>query len=308
MVDRYIGVVQEATFKTDPGSGYVYIDIYDEKVVPDKDLIAFETAASRSYNKRTYGNFRAQGDINFPVLADAGLGWILKFVMGGTVSSGSSGSGYTHTFKCSDTIKSFTTKIGITDFASMQRSLTGVLADTLTFKAEYLKALDATLKLVGFNTETKEAIADPAVSALNPFVFSQGVYKTGGTVRAYLHGFTLNIANNIPSDKWFNKVHVGKRKVDGTISLVFDDTTEYDRFLAGTPFALEITFTGALFGITYYTLRFYLPVCVFLKDVTPHINKREMCIIDAPFQAFYDPTYTELQVELTNLTASYPEP
>lgn len=308
MVDRYFGVIQEATFKTEPSGGIAYADIYDEKLVPDKDLIAFETAASRSYNKRTYGDFRAQGDINLPVVADAALGWLLKFGLG-SVSSESSGSGYVHTFKCADTIKSFTAKIGITDFASLQRTLTGVLLDTLTFKSEYLKALDATLKLIGFNAETKDAIGSPSVSALNPFVFAEAVCKTGGTVRGYVHGFTLNISNNVPADKWFNKIHVGKRKVDGTISLVFDDSTEYDRFLAGTSFALDIKFTGALIAdSTYYVIRFYLPVCVFLKDVTPHINKREMCIIDAPFQAFYDPTFTEIQVELINATASYPDP
>jgi hypothetical protein len=308
MVDRYIGVIQEEIFKTEPSGGIAYVDIYDEKVVPDKDLITFETAASRSYNKRTYGDFRAQGDINLPAVPDEGLGWLLKFAMG-DVDSDSSGAGYVHTFQCADTIPSFTTKIGITDFASMLRTLTGVLLDTLTFKSEYLKGLDVTAKLIGFNAETKGAIGNPDVSALNPFVFAQGVYKTGGTPRAYLHGFTLNVANNIPADKWFNKVHVGKRKVDGTITLVFDETTEYDRFLTGDPFSLDIAFTGALIGgSTYYYLRFYLPVCVFLKDVTPHINKREMCIIDAPFQAFYDPTYTELQIELLNATDSYPDP
>jgi hypothetical protein len=286
-----------------------YIDIYDEKVEGDEGWIAFETAADRSYTKRTEGDYIAKGPINLPVDAK-NIGWLLKWALGSVSTGAKQGNGtYTHTFKCADDLKSFTGRIGVADFTNMERILAGMLVDTLSLKSEFRKALDASVGVVSFLKETKGSIGTPSFSALNPFMFAQGVVKIATATVGYAHGIALNLNNKIPVDKWFNKIHVGKRTVDGTLTLVFDEATEYDRFLAGTEFALEQTFTGALIEAGFYnTLKLSLPHCNYTKDTAPHINKREMCMINAPFQAFYDATDTELKIELTNATVGYPAP
>jgi len=310
---RYFGIAQEYTFKTEKPAN-VYTNIIREGIVPDQGWIIPETVAHRAFDKKVLGAFRARGNIEFPAEPENGMGWYLKWALG-SVSSAQQGatSAYKHTFKSADDIKSFTGRIGAdTD----ERVLGGCLINSLALRFAHGEEIRGVAEVFAAE-EAKGTIGSPIFSALDPFVFSQATVEFADTAKAIVAEGEVRINNRIPFDRGvlgsrhFPRIRVGKRLVDGRLSLFFDDTTEYDRFLAGTEFKLELLTTGPAIGVTgyNYTLNVIVTKCIYLRDTAPHIDRRELIVLDAPFQAFYDSTpATEITVELINQEISYPDP
>jgi hypothetical protein len=130
--------------------------------------------------------------------------------------------------------------------------------------------------------------------------------------------FNLEVAikNNIPfergdlSGRTFATKRVGHRELSGKISAYFDDTTEYDRFIAGTEFTLVVTAIGPLIPATAYPyyLGFELRKCAYSGGVPDTKPQNEPLIIDAPFKALYDTTggfNAEAKATLQNAIAAY---
>jgi len=310
---RYFGIAQEYAFKIEKAAS-VYTNIIRESIVPDQGWIIPETVAHRAFEKKVLGAFRARGNIEFPVEPENGIGWYLKWALG-SVSSAKQGetSAYKHTFKSADDIKSFTGRIGAdTD----ERVLGGCLLNSLALRFAHGEEIRGVAEVFAAE-EAKGSIGSPTFSALDPFVFSQATVEFADTAKAIVAEGEVRINNRIPFDRgvlgsrYFPKIRVGKRLVDGRLSLFFDDATEYDRFLAGTEFKLELLTAGPAIGATgyNYTLNLIMTKCVYLRDTAPHIDRRELIVLDAPFQAFYDSTSaTEITVELINEKTSYPDP
>jgi len=310
---RYFGIAQEYTFKTEKAAS-VYTNIIRESIVPDQGWIIPETVARRAFDKKVLGAFRARGNIEFPVEPENGIGWYLKWALGSVSSAQQGGtSAYKHTFKSADDIKSFTGRIGAdTD----ERVLGGCLLNSLALRFAHGEEIRGVAEIFAAE-EAKGTIGSPTFSALDPFVFSQATVEFADTSKAIVAEGEVRINNRIPFDRgvlgsrYYPKIMVGKRLVDGRLSLFFDDATEYDRFLAGTEFKLELLTTGPAIGATgyNYTLNVIMTKCIYLRDTAPHIDRRELIVLDAPFQAFYDSTpATEITVELINEKTSYPDP
>jgi len=310
---RYFGIAQEYAFKTEKAAS-VYTNIIRESIVPDQGWIIPETVACRAFDKKVLGAFRARGNVEFPVEPENGVGEYLKWVLG-SVSSAQQGatSAYKHTFKSADDIKSFTGRIGAeTD----ERVLGGCLINSLALRFAHGEEIRGVAEVFAAE-EAKGTIGSPTFSALDPFVFSQATVEFADTAKAIVAEGEVRINNRIPFDRgvlgsrYFPKIRVGKRLVDGRLSLFFDDATEYDRFLAGTEFKLELLTTGPAIGATgyNYTLNVIMTKCIYLRDTAPHIDRRELIVLDAPFQAFYDSApATEITMELINEKTSYPDP
>lgn len=310
---RYFGIAQEYTFKTEKLAS-VYTNIIRESIVPDQGWIIPETVARRAFEKKVLGAFRARGNIEFPVEPENGIGWYLKWALGSVSSAQQGGtSAYKHTFKSADAIKSFTGRVGAdTD----ERVLGGCLLNSLALRFSHGAEVRGVAEVFAAE-EAKGSIGSPTFSALDPFVFSQATVEFADTAKAIVAEGEVRINNRIPFDRgvlgsrYFPKILVGKRLVDGRLSLFFDDATEYDRFLAGTEFKLELLTTGPAIGATgyNYTLNIIMTKCVYLRDTAPHVDRRELIVLDAPFQAFYDNTSaTEITVELMNEETDYPDP
>ena len=310
---RYFGIAQEFAFKTEKPAS-VYTNITRETIVPDQGWIITETVARRAFDKKVLGAFRARGNIEFPVEPENGIGWYLKWVLGSVTSAQQGGtSAYKHTFKSADTIKSFTGRVGA-DIS--ERVLGGCLLNSSALRFAHGQEIRGVAEIFAAE-EAKGTIGSPTFSNLDPFVFSQATVEFADTAKAIVAEGEVRINNRIPFDRgvlgsrFFPKIRLGKRLVDGRLSLFFDDADEYDRFLAGTEFKLELLTTGPDIGETgyNYTLNVILPKCVYLRDTAPHIDRRELIMLDAPFQAFYDSTSeTEITVELINEKTGYPDP
>jgi hypothetical protein len=122
----------------------------------------------------------------------------------------------------------------------------------------------------------------------------------------------ITIKNNIPFsrgtlvEQTFAKKRYGKRSVTGTVSLYFDDTSEYDRFIAGTEFILVLTDNPTPASVKF---SLQLRKCKYLRNSVPDvIPQDEPIVLDAPFQAFYDTTdafNSECKATLRNAISGY---
>ena len=311
--DRYFGIAQEYAFKTEKPAS-VYTNISRETIVPDQGWIMPETCAHRGYTKKVLGAFRARGNIEFPVEPENGIGWYLKWVLGSVSSEELDTSGvYKHTFKSANTIKSFTGRVGA---GAAERLLGGCLVNSLALRFAHGVDVRGVAEIFAAE-EAKAAIDTPAFSALDPFVFSQATVEFADVAKAIVIEAEVRINNRIPfdrgvlGDRYFPWIRVGKLLVDGRLSMYFEDTEEYDAFLAGTEFKLELLTQGPAVGGQNYALNAIMTKCQYLRDTAPHVDRREMIVIDAPFQAFYDDTTnieTEITVELQNQITEYPDP
>jgi len=310
MTDSYLGMGEETVFKT-PVAATKYMDMITERIEPDLAWIIPETTAKRAYYKHVEGPYRGRGPVTFLCEPENGLTKFLKWALGSVSSAQQGGTtAYKHTFTPADTIKSFTARVGAVNVATAERILAGALINRLTLRGAWGREINGEAEIFNFKKETKGSIGSPTFSALKPWVASQCSVKFADTAKAIVSEYVLNIVNNVPADFGvmgsddYPSIRVGKRLVDGTLSLAFDDTTEYDRFLAGTDFKLELLHTGPVIAgapAYSYKLDVILYACTYIRDTAPHVDRRERIMLNAPFRAFYDATaQKEIQVEVTN--------
>jgi len=313
---RYVGIGKETVYGT-----AVAASRYAEAITsikPDQGWVIPAPVASRAFRKRNVGQYRARGNIgDFPVEPETIIGELLLGVFGSVSSAQQGGTAaYLHTFTPADTLPSYTTRIGV---EQTERILPGCLVEALTVKFAHDKDLQATAEILSGFPETKASIGTPTISSLQALnMLDAASILTIATVskRNLIYDLELTIKNNIPFDRGdlsgrtFATKRVGQREITGKLSAYFDDTTEYDRFIAGNEFTLIITAQGPVIASTYYyKLNFELRKCIYLKDVVPDVKpQNEPLVVDAPFKAFYDTTggfNAEAKATLQNTVTAY---
>jgi hypothetical protein len=91
----------------------------------------------------------------------------------------------------------------------------------------------------------------------------------------------------------------GVLKVTGQAEVAFSDTTQYDKYTAGSDVDVQIVATNTTQSITYNMDK------ARLTQATPHINARERLIATYTWEAFYNTDATEnFQVVLVNTNAT----
>jgi hypothetical protein len=155
--------------------------------------------------------------------------------------------------------------------------------------------------------------------ALLPFVFKQLVFKkadAGGVLAADtgIENFEVIFNQNLVTDKhaadgtYFPAgFPEGKLNITGSFTREFEDTTDYDRFVAATYRALEATFTGPTMGVGNYELKIELPNVVYTAVPLPGIGGgNDRRLIQVSFAALYHAgTTAPAKLTLNNKTASY---
>jgi len=298
---RFIGVGEESAYGVS-ATPTRYIDILREKLVFDRGITPVETVYGRAIQKYVEGKASVTGSIDF-VVEPENCGEFFKWALGSVETSGE--GPYTHTFKPSDTIKSFTL---IVVSEGIQRRIVGCLVNRLEIESA-LDVVTGSLEILASKEEKDLGSYTPTISTLTPFVFKDGTLTLAGEDKSgCLKAFRLRINNNIPTDdlygfgsKYPQRILVRGRTVECELELVFEDTSEYDRFLAGEEFSLNLKFA---YGD--YEFEVNLPRIVYTSDVAPHLDKREPLRVTAPLQAFYEPsTGYEVALKLKNQVSSY---
>jgi len=315
-ITRYIGLGKELNY-----GEAVAASRYAEAVAsikPDQGWVIPPPIASREFRKRNLGPYRARGQIReFPVEPENIIGELLYAVFGNVSSAQQGGtSAYLHTFSPADTLPSYTVRIGV---EQTERILLGGLVESLGIRFRHDDDVKATAEFLSGFLETKASLGSPTISALqalNMQEASSALSIAGVSKRNVVYDLEINIKNNIPfqrgdlSGRTFAKKRYGQREVTGKLSAYFDDTAEYDRFIAGTEFTLIILANGPIITGAYrYYLSFELRKCIYLRDSVPDIApQNEPLVIDAPFKAFYDTTggfNAEAKATLQNTITSY---
>ncbi len=309
---RYIALGKETTYGTAVAAAR-----YAEaaaSIRPDQGWIIPPPIASRAFRKRNLGPYRARGSIgDFPVEPENVIGELLLGVFGSVTTTEPAVGVKLHTFSPADTLPSYTCRVGV---EQTERVLPGGLIEALTVKFAHGRDIQATAELLSGFVESKAAIATPTISPLQALnmLEASSILTIGGTAkRDIIYDLEITIKNNIPFDRGaldgrtFSKKRVGQREVTGRLSAYFDDTSEYDRFIAGNEFTLVVRADGPIITGTYkYYLSFELRKCAYTSGAPDIKPRNEPLVIDAPFQAVFDAGFgAEAKATLQNTIANY---
>jgi len=235
---RYVGLGKETTYGTAVAATR-YLEAL-ASIKPDHKWVIPPPIASRAFRKRNLGPYRARGNIGDFPLEPENIGELLYAVFGSVSSAQQGGTiAYLHTFLPADTLPSYTTRLGV---EQTERVLPGCLAESLTLKFSHDKDIMANAEILSGFVETKTSIGTPNISelqALNMMDVNSVLTIGGVSKRNIVYDLEVTIKNNIPfergdlSGRTFATKRVGQREVTGKLGIYFDDTTEYDRFIAG---------------------------------------------------------------------------
>lgn len=311
---RYIGIGEETT-PGDPVAATIFLDILGESIEPDQGYVDLDSVRKRNVVSQVKGKFTNVGDIK-TYLIPTGITLLLKWALGTLTSSEKQGDtvAYLHTIDVADVLKTFTTRVGISE---AERIIACCQANTLEIASSIDDAvLGMSVGVVG-GEETKGAIDTPdfgTAAERKPFEVMGASIKLAtveenSRVMALIARLNNNIPDRVTHESRFPKRStVGKRTIDGTVDVIFNDTKEYDAFLAGTEFAILYKAEGALIETPYkYSFEMNFPRCKFQKGTVPHIAGRdELKITGAPWKALYDPVSTfDMQIKMINKETTF---
>jgi len=315
---RYVGMRLESEYGTAEEDDPVHYEDTICGIQPDLGWLIPAPVAKRAYQKRQRGFYRAQGPIgDFDVTPEGIIGELLNGLFGSSSPNNDETGVYTHTFTPQDTLPSYTIRAGV---EQTERVLPGCLIEALTLKYSAGQFLKANALVYSGFPETKDTIGTPTIDPLQPLTQIDDLVNItigGDAYRAtIISDIEITIKNNIPfsrgdlSGRTFSTKRIGHRTVTGRLTAYFEDTTEYDDFIAGTPFDLIAGVTGPLIGDseTYrYNVTLNLYELQFLRDAAPNIVTQDQpLVINAPFQAFYDTgELLEAKAFLRNSVADY---
>jgi hypothetical protein len=221
--------------------------------------------------------FTVNGSLEMPLVSED-VELLLKSAF--AASSATTGvvgvaSAYSHVFTPGNASPTFTFEKyaagsdgGSTGALQMQYS--GVRVNTLELRASFGEIVTATVGLDGTDRQ-RVSPATPltpsyAAVSVNPFHFNGAKVSIGGSDSAIVKDLTLSVNNNVEhigtlrQTRGFSRVAMGAREITLSMSMDFQDGTEYDRLLNDSEFAVELTFRGPLItGSTYHSLVVTLP-------------------------------------------------
>jgi len=315
MGTRYVATGKETSYGVAVAAAY-----YEEAkaaLKPDLGWLIPKPVASRAYRTKSEGPYRTRGNIgDFPLITEGIIGHLLYGAFGSISTANQTTGVYRHTFTPAETLPSLTVRLGV---EQTQRILPGCLVNTLKLHFPNNDSVQANAEILSGIIESKAAIGTPTpsnVQAINMCGSECGMTIGGVTKRDVVFDLEFTLENKIPFERGaldgrtFSKKRYGDRTIKGKLSAYFDDTTEYDRFMAGTEFSIMIHTSGPLIIDPYYHyLEIEMRKCVYLKDVAPGVEPQsEPLVVDAPIQAFHDTTggfNAEAKAVLQNTINSY---
>lgn len=217
---------------------------------------------------------------------------------------------FTHTFT-----RSTTDRVGFTAFLAISATIIKKYALTtvkkLTLNGPVDNLIDVEADVLA-KSEADGAIGTAAYVAPHFLSFEGVTVKIGGSSVTNVKSWKLDIDNGAaiyrtlqasasPSDI---KIR-GKFKVDGTLSIFFEDETERTKYLAGTANSIELIAVGpVIVGAVTEKMDIVLPVCKY--KTFPFGDEGGLVGVNLTFEAFYDTvTSKTISIALTNKVAAY---
>lgn len=303
-IKRYIGIKKETTY----GEFEVGIDTWIEAIetiAGDQGWIIPDLIGTRERRKKNLGPWRAKGNIRDFPLEPENAGDLITGALGIDNVGDLGGGFYGHTILPSDTIPSYSLRIGLDNIS--ERRFSGCLISNITMK--FVQGADAVIGISIFQGATIEVLGAASSATLSPldaFTYHQAkIELEGSTISTDVYDAEVSIDNSIIDrgalgTRFVTTKRIGSRTVRGKLSLFFKDTTEYQRFLNGTEFDLKISVTNG-----NYSLSIHLPRCIYRSSKTNLVAMNEPIVVDGEFEAFYDSSSGyEVRVILKNTKSS----
>lgn len=250
-----------------------------------------------------------KGDIKADVLAN-GFGLMFAHALGSTATPVQQGTttAYLQTHTLGDNRGlSLSAQIGIPDLGGVLHpyNFSGLKITDLELACAVDQLLTVTATIDGRATDETEALATPAFALGDPYHFGQMGVSVGATTSALVavdgvHGFNVKLARPQNVARFYanggglkeEPITDGKIAITGILDADFVNKADFaDRFSADTPFALQVSFTGAAIGTSGSNeyLHITLPEC-YLDTDTPTLPGPAVVTTGYNFTALYDGT------------------
>lgn len=240
----------------------------------------------------------ATGEINLD-LPIKGLGLLLSHAMGGTIQT----SG---TYTLGDVYgKSFTTQVGVPQYGGTvtPKTIAGCKVSSWEISAAQGAIATGRFTVDGASFTTGTALATASYPTGNGvFHFAQGSITVDGSAVANIKDFTLTVDNVLKTDRYnlgssgvkAEQLINGFRKITGSITAEFTDTTLLTKFLNDTSASIVLSFAGAsssALTITVSAAKF--------DGEAPQVGGPEVIDINFSFEGYDDGTNQPLTIVYT---------
>jgi len=274
--------VDMSTFNS-TDTDYELIDFADESIGLSRDELTSRLADSdRNQSYLQYGNSNVNGDINTELI----FGMFDETLLESLLFS----AWTTDVLKNGTTKNYLSVEKGFTDVAKYFR-YTGCLVNTLDLDVRPNAIVTARFGLVGKSEASVEATSIAPSAAVNatsgsdPIDSFSGTVTVGGSSSSLATQISLKIDNKLQDafaigSRLKQGIIPGVCRVSGTLSLLFNDTTEYDKFVAGTESSLSFVLSD---GTNTYT--FSIPSIYYFGETPKGSGQEGPVVHNLPFVA-----------------------
>tara|TARA_R100000008_G_scaffold980_2_gene849 strand:- start:33410 stop:34468 length:1059 start_codon:yes stop_codon:yes gene_type:complete len=316
-LNRYVGIVKETTYGTDPGSGYTYGEVDDESLQHRFDLMVRNDMSRPVASKAVTGKEYSEGDVSMAVQVDDFVGNLMySFFPNDTVQT-SDAPIYKHTLQepttTSDEWPSWTIKVGREE---KMHTYTGMCTQSFNLSASVGEYVMLSVSFVGKAEGATAALITPTFDgdALDALYFSDGVVKFSsgsslGAASATVKSISLDVNLNRDVD---NSYALGsstcvrmppaqRREITGSIEFneviygsggpanepSYDDliAADGDDVTDGTNGALVLKFSSQDSVDEYMEIKLYH---VFFEAPEANVSGRETNTMSCNFTGLYD--------------------
>lgn len=238
--------------------------------------------------RRVVTTFDATGAVTLD-LPTRGLGLLLAHSMGSFPSK----AGSSFTFTLGDVYgKSFTSQVGVPQYGGTvtPKTLTGCKISSFDITANTGEIASGTFNIDAAGLTTATSLATPSYSLSGSiFHFAQGAITVDGSAVANIKSFNISVDNTLKTDRYnlgssgakVEQTINGFRKITGSVTAEFTDTTLLAKFLADTTTALSLTLTASgteALQITVSAVKF--------DGSAPAVSGPEVIDVDFSFEAY----------------------
>lgn len=238
--------------------------------------------------RRVITTFDATGNLVMD-LPTRGLGLILAHGMGSFPTK----AGSSFTFTLGDVYgKSFTAQIGVPQYGGTvtPKTLTGCKVSNFEITANTAEIATGTFAIDAAGLTTATSLTTPSYSVSGSvFHFAQGAITVDGSAVANIKSFNLTVDNTLKTDRYnlgsagakAEQTINGFRKVSGSVTAEFTDTTLLAKFLADTTTALSLTLTASATEVLQITVS-----AVKFDGAVPQVAGPEVIDVEFSFEAY----------------------
>lgn len=319
--NRYVGLVKESTYGTDPGSAYVYGEVDDESMKHNYDVLQRTDMSRYGAAKSNTGKEYSEGDINMAMLADNFTGLVLTGLFPtdtvGTIDAGL----YPHVYTEAGTDRSFTMKVGREE---KQHTYTGVVVDSLSVSANLNEYAMVSASFMGKAESAVASLATPSFNTNDALYFSDAkVFFNGdATASNLVKSISFDINMNRDGDNacglgdatYVRAPPFQRREVSGTIEFnkiihtavesepTYTELTAADGLeLSGSGIELKVQFgdesVADVLTFNFYKIRFEAP--------DANVSGRDTQTMTVPFVALFSPDDSKMMdITLRNTQSS----